>query len=163
MAAAVGEIPYEPGINGAEGEFAGPGAGLRAGHMIQYPLQFCRGEIGIHHEAGLAADGRRQTARLEPVARRGGAAVLPDDGVADGFAGGAVPHHGGLALVGDADGGDVFGGEAGLAQRLPGNVQLRGPDFPRIVFHPARTGKNLAKLPLRRRHDAATVVKYDGA
>ena len=37
----------------------------------------------------------------------GGAAVLPDDGAVHGRAGGAVPHHGGLALVGDADGGDV--------------------------------------------------------
>ena len=38
----------------------------------------------------------------------GGAAVLPDDGAVHGLPGGAVPHHGGLALVGDADRGDVL-------------------------------------------------------
>ena len=37
----------------------------------------------------------------------GGAAVLPDDGVVDRAAGVAVPDHDGLALVGDADAGDV--------------------------------------------------------
>ena len=48
----------------------------------------------------------------------GGAAVLPDDGAVHGLAGGAVPHHGGLALVGDADRGDVLRLQAGFLQRV---------------------------------------------
>ena len=53
--------------------------------------------------------------RFELLAESGGAAVLPDDGVIDGFAGGAVPDDGCLALVGDADGGHVAGLRFALA------------------------------------------------
>jgi hypothetical protein len=49
----------------------------------------------------------RQPLRAQLGAQRLGAAVLPDDGVVDRLAGAAVPQHRGLALVGDADGGDV--------------------------------------------------------
>src|SRR5207244_11465518 len=47
----------------------------------------------------------------------GGAAILPDDGVVDRLAGRAVPHDRGLALVGDADGGDVLRRKPGLRDR----------------------------------------------
>ena len=51
----------------------------------------------------------------------GGAPVLPDDRRRDRLRRGAVPHDGGLALVGDADAGDGGGGDAGLrpAPRAP--------------------------------------------
>ena len=52
----------------------------------------------------------------------GGAAVLPDDGAVHGLPRGAVPHHRGLALVGDADRGDVFCLQAGLFQRLAADL-----------------------------------------
>jgi hypothetical protein len=48
-----------------------------------------------------------------------GAGVLPDDRVVDRLAGELVPHHGGLALVGDADGGDLMAVDVGLGQGLP--------------------------------------------
>src|SRR5580693_6825610 len=47
--------------------------------------------------------------RLELTAESGGAAILPDNGVVDRFAGCAVPNDSGLALVSDADRGDVAG------------------------------------------------------
>ena len=53
---------------------------------------------------------------FELLAESGGAAILPDDGVVDGLAGGAVPDDGGFALVGDADGGDVAGLHSALAK-----------------------------------------------
>ncbi len=43
---------------------------------------------------------------LELAAARSGAAILPDDGIVDGRAGAPIPENGGLALIGDADGGD---------------------------------------------------------
>ena len=51
---------------------------------------------------------------LQPIANRRRDAALPDDGVGDRLAGRLVPQHGRLALVGDADGGEVGGGDAGL-------------------------------------------------
>ena len=56
-------------------------------------------------------------ARRKRIAEIRGAAVLPDDGVVDRLAGGAVPEHRGLALIGDADAGDVSGGKPRLRHR----------------------------------------------
>src|SRR5699024_12469816 len=47
-----------------------------------------------------------------------GSGVLPDDGVVDGSSGLLVPDDGGLTLVGDADRGDLFGGDIDLAKRV---------------------------------------------
>ena len=67
-----------------------------------------------------------------------------------------------VAEVRDADGGHVRGlGTRGL-QHFGGHTGLRGPDFLRVVLHPARLGENLAELLLRRCHDAAVVIEKDG-
>src|SRR5690349_19574761 len=51
----------------------------------------------------------------------------------------------------------------GPAQCLPGNAPLRGPDFLRVMFHPARVRKDLPEFPLGHGYDAAPVIKHDGA
>src|SRR3546814_14982608 len=50
------------------------------------------------------------------LAESGGAAVLPDDRLVDGRTGLAVPDHRRLALVGDADGGDLLGARTSVCQ-----------------------------------------------
>src|ERR1700753_4061615 len=65
---------------------------------------------------------------LQSRADVSGAAVLPNDRAMHGLSGGAIPHHGGLALIGDADRGDVLGCEVGLAQRFAAGRNRRGPD-----------------------------------
>src|SRR5699024_7880027 len=92
-----------------------------------------------------------------------GPGVLPDDRVVDRFAGVLVPDDRGLALVGDADRGDVA-----LAQRCPGQGQtdhLAGvpPDLQRIVLHPAGLRQDLLVLDLPGLHDLTGVVEDDGA
>ena len=60
--------------------------------------------------SGRPVFGRKRSwppSAISSVADLVGAGVLPDDGVVDGLAGGPVPHHRGLALVGDADRGEV--------------------------------------------------------
>ena len=89
------------------------------------------------------------------------AAILPDDRVVDGLAGGPVPHQRGLALVGDADGGDVRRRQAGLGERLARGGELRREDLLRIVLHPAGLRIDLAELALRHRDDAASSVEDD--
>src|SRR5207302_8437600 len=121
------------------------------------------GEIAVDHEAGLALDRGRQPARLQLVAAGSGAAILPHDGVMYRLARLAVPDDRGFALIRYPDSGDVRGGEASLGEGLLGCVQLRGPDFSRIVLHPAGLGKDLTELLLRQRDDAPTVVEHDGA
>ena len=100
---------------------------------------------------------------LQPIAEVGGAAVLPDDRVVDGLAGLAIPDDRGLALVGDADGGDVARPELRPAQRLGGDGDLRRPDLLRVVLDPAGLRKDLLELLLADGHDGAVVIENDGA
>ena len=100
---------------------------------------------------------------LQPIAEVRRAAVLPDDGVVDGTSGLAVPDDRGLALVGDADGGDVPRPQVRAPQRLDGDGDLRRPDLVGIVLDPARLRKDLLELPLPDGDDGAVVIEDDGA
>src|SRR4029079_14893509 len=73
------------------------------------------------------------------------------------------PHHGGLALVGDADRGDILGGGAGLLQRLAADRHRRGPDVLGLVLDPAGGRKMLRKLLLRGGGDRDVAAEHDGA
>jgi hypothetical protein len=135
-----------------------------AWHVVQQPLQLGGRKIGVDHEAGLFLDQSRLALAAQFVASCCGAPVLPDDGIGHGLAGGAVPQHRGLALVGDAYGQLARAGNgAQLLERLLRHGTLRRPDFVRVVFHPAGLGENLAKLLLRRCHGLASPVEHNGA
>ena len=107
MDLAAGQPPEEKTVDRAEGELAGlcPRAG--AFHMVEEPGDLGAGEIGVDDEAGLFGDERLEAVLGKLVADIGGAPVLPDDGVVDRLAGLAIPDHDGLALIGNADGGNV--------------------------------------------------------
>ena len=110
------------------------------------------------------ASGRPQAARkrswpTSPPSSRDqlvGAGVLPDDGVGDRLAARLLPHHRRLALVGDADRGDVGGARARLrpARRRP--PPRRWPRSPRRRARPSpaagrSAGAPSAPRPRRRR------------
>jgi hypothetical protein len=59
-----------------------------------------------------------------------------------------MPEHGRLALVSDAQGGDVFRGDRPTLQRISGGGQLRLPNLLRIVFHKARGRRYLGEFLL---------------
>ena len=67
----------------------------------------------------------------------------------------AVPHDRGLALVGNADRGDVCGRQPRLGESLARDSQLRRPDGFGIVLDLAGLRKDLFELLLRDRHDRA--------
>ena len=73
------------------------------GHVVQNPAELEAAEVGGQRQTGAGAIAVLPAVGAELGNGIGDAGVLPDDGVADGLAGFAVPHHGGLALVGDAD------------------------------------------------------------
>ena len=69
-------------------------------------------------DRAAARSWRRSPARglaAQRIAKIRRAPVLPDDRVVDRLAGRAIPDHGGFALIGDADAGDVARAETGLA------------------------------------------------
>jgi hypothetical protein len=77
----------------------------------------------------------------------------------DGPAGLAVPDHGGLALVGDAEGGQVPGLDLGLGQGQPDDLDRGPPDFVRVVLDPARLRIDLPELLIRLAPDFALPVE----
>ncbi|GAA1078612.1 hypothetical protein TTY48_08470 [Tsukamurella sp. TY48] len=79
----------------------------------------------------------------------------------DRFAGGAIPHHDRLTLVGDADRRDIGGGEVGGRERLRAHLARIHPYLRGVVFHPAVTWEDLIVLPLLGGHDGATTIEDD--
>src|SRR6058998_3761670 len=94
MDAAVGELPDEPGVDGAESQLAGSGLGPR-----EQPLELRRREVRIRHEPRPGAD---QVGR-QLATPRGRPPVLPDDRAVYGPPSGALPEQRRLALVRDPD------------------------------------------------------------
>ncbi|KAG0922492.1 hypothetical protein G6F32_014644 [Rhizopus arrhizus] len=104
---ATAEVPHQPAVDGAEQQFAALGPLLRALHVVEDPAHFGCGKIRIDQQAGTLAHQRLVAIGLQPLAEGVALPRLPADGVVDRLAGGAVPDHGGLALVGDAQRGDM--------------------------------------------------------
>ena len=134
---ATGEFPDQPSFYGTEEEISGFGLGAGAGDMIEDPGDFGGGEVGIEDEAGAFLDEGSVASGAEGIADWGGATVLPDDGIVDGFTGVTIPEDGGFALVGDADGGEVMGADFGDAEGFDGDGDLGDPNFLGEMFYPA--------------------------
>ena len=118
MDLAARQLPDEPRLDRAEQQLAALRTLTRAGDVFEQPVDLRAGEIGVDDEAGLGAEGIGQALGLERVAVFARPAALPDDGVVDGLTGDLIPDDRGLALVGDADGGDVGGSRADLLHGL---------------------------------------------
>src|SRR5581483_12254642 len=131
-------------------------------HVLEEPGDLGRGEVGIEQQAGLGGDGALVALRLERAAPVGGAAVLPDDRAVDGPAGAPVPDDAGLALVGDAEGGDIARLEPRSGEGLAGGLQSRAPDVLRIVLHPAGSRIVLGELALGEAQNAQVFGEDQG-
>jgi hypothetical protein len=98
---------------------------------------------------------------FEAFTNAGGAAVLPDQGIANWLAGFAIPQDGGFALVSDADGCNVFGLRAALGKGFESNRNLRRGDLLGIVFYPTGLGKYLIELALRYGSNFAIAIEQE--
>ena len=91
------------------------------------------------------------------------APILPNDGIVDGTTRSALPNNRGLALVGDADGGDLSRLDASAGdRRLRGRNDAR-PDFFRIVLDETRRRIDLPEFLLRRRDRTERRIEDDRA
>ena len=163
MGAAAGQIPDEPRIHVAEQQLAALGALARTRNVIEDPLDLRAGEIGVNEQAGLFLHIRAETVGRELIADGRRAAALPDDCVIDGLAGVLVPDDRRLALVRDADAGDVRRRQAALFKRLAHGKHLTLKDDHRVMFHPARFWVDLREGILRQRHNVALTVENNRA
>ncbi len=150
-----GQVPHQPRIDGAEGQLARFGALAGTGNLVQDPGDLAGGIVGVGDETRATCHLVRRecvgTARLHDV---GGAPTLPHDGVVDGLAGGAVPHHRGLALVGYPYRYDLIYGNTRGNQQFGQHLQLAGEDVLGRMLNPARLGEQLRERTLRHAADA---------
>src|SRR5262249_11880322 len=130
---------------------------------VEDEAQLRRREVRVDHQAGARAYLLLEPAAAQRVTDRRGLARLPDDRRVDRPARAALPHHGRLALVGDADRGDVARLRARVRERAARGAQLRLEDLVGIVLDPARLREVLAELVLVERDHAALGVEQDRA
>ncbi len=131
-------------------------------HMLQYPGDLGRREVGGEVHAGSPADVLRLAQPLHPLAdvRRPG--TLPYDGVPEGSASGAVPRKGRLPLVADADAGDTALVDAGLVYEADGRLDRIAVDLLRIVGDPSLLIHDLDMGLVGPADQAAAPVKEEG-
>ena len=160
---ATGEVPQQPGVGGTEEEVAVFGFFTGAVNVIEDPLDLGPGGVGAQRQAGLLLVLVDAVVAGELAADAGGAGVLPDNAVVDGFAGVLVPHDGGFTLVGDAEGDEVGGGEVGVGEGFTDDAADAVPDFHGVVFDPAFLGEDLLEFHLAHGHYLAVMVEDDAA
>ena len=163
MHAATGDFPKQPCIHRAERELAARGGSAGAGSVVEQPCEFGRREIGIEAQPGFLRDERFGTFGAEANTGIGGAAILPHDGTVNGFVGAAIPEQRGLALVGDADGGEISGGYFCPGERLGGAISLGVPEILGLMLNPAGLRIMLRKFALRGGDGVAVEVEDEGA
>src|SRR5690606_14126247 len=147
----------------AEAELALLGAPARPLHLVEEPLDLRAREIGVEHQPGLAGEKLLLAGPFQPLADAGGPPVLPDDGVVDRLAGGAVPDDRRLALIGDPDGGNVAGGDAALPDGGLDRPQAGCPYFVWNMLHPSRGGEMLGEFHFPDADDLLPVVEDHGS
>ena len=141
MHLAAGQLPHQPAVHRAKQNFSRLCALPCARHMVQNPLDFGCGKVGIRHKAGILFDILCHARLAEQlIHQRCSAAALPHNGVINGAAGRFFPQNRGFALVGNADGGNIMRIHAALGYHLVHHAILAGPYLHGVVLHPALLG-----------------------
>ena len=161
---AAGELPDKPGVHRSKEQLPPTGPLPCPLHVVQDPLQFGGGKIGIRQQAGVFPDvGGELVIRLQLLAQGRGAAALPDDGVVHRPACLPVPNDGGLPLVGDPDSRHLGGVHPALGQHLGEDTVLAGIDLHGIMLHPAGLWVVLSKFPLGQADNILLPVEQDAS
>ena len=161
MHPAAGEPPQQEAIHGAEGKPALLRRRTRALHVVEQPRDLGGRKIGIEHEPGARRDQRLMSALPQRGAGIRRAAILPNDGIVDGAAGGPLPHNRGLALVGDAEGRDIAGVSPRPRNGCAHRCKRRRPDILGIMLDQAGRRIDLGKFLLRTRDRRQRDIEQD--
>ena len=152
---AAGEVVDEPGVDGAKHEVARRRAFACAVDVVENPLHLGGREIRVERESRAGAHQPFCALLDKLVDQRCGTAALPYDSVIDRLTAHAIPDHRGLALVGDADGGNAVGVDTALKLDFHHDGDLAGKDRHGVLLYP--TGTREAGF------DAATCLRDDAA
>ncbi len=144
-------------VHRAEGQFAARRPRARAGTWSRSQLELGAREVGVDRPGRCFSRNSGSRPCCAELRRRVGSARRSCQTMAWWMGSPVWRFHTtrGLALVGDADRGDVAGREAGLGERLARGGELVLQISHRLVLDPAGLRVDLAELPLRHRDDAA--------
>ncbi len=156
-----GEVPQQPRVDRPERQLTALGALARARHVLQDPRELRPGEVRRQRQPDVLAQAIGPVLAGELAHERGGARVLPDDRVADRLARAPVPHDARLALVGDADRGDVRGPRTRARERGVDHFPRAPPHLARVVLDPAGVGMDLLVLAALERPDLPVAIEQD--
>src|SRR5215218_8339954 len=125
------------------------------------PLDLGAREVRVDDQPGALADQPLMSLLAELVAARGRAPILPDQGAMDRLAALRVPGHNRLALVGDADPGQVRSLYGAVGERRDRDLPRHLPDLSRVMLDPARLREVLFELAVRAAARPTLVVEDD--
>src|SRR5512143_2334278 len=157
------QSPQQKRIHGPEQYFAAFRPLAQSPNPIQQMLQLRPRKVRIDYQSGLRADQLFVPSTAQFFANRRGHTTLPHDGIRQRLSCRAVPHDRRLALVGDADRGDLSRRSSRAAQHLTRDLQLRIPYRLGVVLHLPRRGINLLELRLRNCRRRSQTVEKDGS
>lgn len=144
MGTAAGESPEQEAVDGAAGQRPVLGPATAGGVVFQKPAEFGGGKVRIENQSGPGVQPRLVRRLL--ATEGGGATVLPDDRPTQRPAAVAFPDQDRLALVGDANAGELARLDASGLQRTRDDLADAGPDLLGIVFDPVRLRIMLCQL-----------------
>ena len=150
-------------VHRPEEHLAGLGALAQTGHGVEQPAQFRAREVRREWQPAALAVAVLADVAAQLAHQRGRAHVLPVDRVVNRRAGLALPDERRLALVGDAEGHEVRGGQLRVVQRALHDLLDVAPDLLGVLLDPPRTREHLLVLLLGDRHDAGRAVEHDAA
>ena len=147
----LGQVPDKPGVHRAEQQLARLRHFPGALHIIQDPLDLGTGKIGIRHQPGPLPDDAVKAILLQLFDNIRRPAALPADGIVHRFSRFFTEADGSLPLVGNTYRRNILNRRADFSHGLHSHTQLGGPDFQRVMLHPARFRIYLGELPLHHR------------
>ena len=131
----LGQVRHQKAVDGAEAKLVFLRQLCRAGFVLQDPRHLGRGEIGRERDSRFLLYGVGVGGQF--FADIFCARALPDDGLANRFAGRAVPCGDRLTLVADADCNNLFRPDIRLCQHIPCNGQRVRQNLVEVVADPA--------------------------
>ena len=131
------------------------------GRRVKDRRYFGAREIRIEQEACLSADERFVSRRLQSITGVGSPAILPDDRAMHRPPARALPHQRGLALICNADPGEVTRRYSGSGKRKATCLENGPPEIFGIVLHPAGAGEVLRKFLLPDASDVELGIEHD--
>ena len=163
MHAPAGQFPDQKAVHRAKEQIARRGLVARALDVLQYPAQFRAREIRIEQQPRALGHHRLVPRLAQLRAVLGGAPVLPDDGAVNGLPGMAIPDHGRLALIGDADGSHIGDIQPRLLDHRAAGARRGRPQIARLMLDPARLREMLVELFLCHGPDPHLRIEQDRA